>query len=393
MVLTKGAAMAYHGYHPLDTETVREFVRPFIDEPVAAAEEIGDGNLNLVFRVRAHSGRSLIVKQALPYLRVAGEAWSLTRHRARIEADAIEAHGKLSPDMLPRLVHFDEALSALVLEDLADHVTWRQALMSGRDVPGVAAAVGRYCAQVLLGTSDVKLSSPDRKALRRRFVYSELCIVTEDLVFTSPYIDSPSNRYDPAVEGLAESLRADPALRRAAAELRFAFKTRDEALLHGDLHSGSVMIRDGDARVIDLEFAFFGPIGFDPGLLLAHLAMARIAHEASGAERFARLIDGYAHEFWGALSDEGRRLWSPSEPWSGRFFARVLADAARFAGMEMIRRVVGLAHAQDIDSLPPAHRLRAQRRVIAAGRSLVLGPPCTGFAELWELATCEEKYA
>lgn len=36
------------------------------------AEEIGDGNLNLVFRVRSHD-KPVTVKQLVPYLRLAGE--------------------------------------------------------------------------------------------------------------------------------------------------------------------------------------------------------------------------------------------------------------------------------------------------------------------------------
>jgi 5-methylthioribose kinase len=379
-------------YHVLDVDTVGAFAARFLPGEVRDAQEIGDGNLNLVFRV-SDGTSSVIVKQALPYLRVAGESWPLTRHRARIEGDAILTHAKLAPEILPGLVYFDESLSALVLEDLSGHESWREVLIAGGDVSGVAEHVGRYCARVLLGTSDVVLSSRERKALRQRFIYSELCLVTEDLVFTAPYIGAASNRFDPEIADLAQSLTTDAALRRAAAELRFSFKTRDEALLHGDLHSGSVMIKNGDPRVIDLEFAYFGPLGFDPGALLAHLAIARLAHAAQGRDAYCRVIDDCAAEFWGSFVDECRRLWKPTEPWLDRFLNRVLGDAGCFAGMEMIRRIVGLAHAKDIDSLPAAPRQVAQRHVVAAGRSLVLGPPCGSFAELWDRATQEELFA
>ena len=39
-------------------------------------QEVGDGNLNLVFIVEGTAG-SVIVKQALPYVRLVGESWPL----------------------------------------------------------------------------------------------------------------------------------------------------------------------------------------------------------------------------------------------------------------------------------------------------------------------------
>ena len=373
-------------YRVLDADTVGAFADPFLAGPASAASEIGDGNLNLVFRVG--DGRSsVIVKQALPYLRFAGESWPLTRHRARIEAEAISTHARMAPGILPELIHFDEAMSALVLEDLCAHQSWREALIAGDDVSGVAGPVGRYSARVLLGTLDGALSAGERAALQERFVYSELCLVTEDLVFTAPYHGSVTNRFDPAIADLAAGLTRDDALKEAAAELRAGFRTRAEVLLHGDLHSGSVMIDHGNPRIIDLEFAYFGPAGFDAGSLLAHLAIAWQAHAAQGRDAYCRVVDDCAAGYWTAFADESRRLWDRTGPGVEDFLARVLADAGRFAGLEMIRRIVGLAHARDIDSLPDAPRELAQRRVVAAGRSLVLGPECGAFADLWSRAT------
>lgn len=378
-----------HGYRPLDERSVLDVAAPHLPEAPLAAVEVGDGNLNLVFRVSSASS-SVIVKQALPYLRVAGDSWPLTRDRARIEAGALEVHGKLAPGLLPQLLHFDPVLSALVLEDLREHVTWRQALVDGRSVEGVAQAVADYSAAVIMGTSDVLLRSRERKLLRQRFGYSELCLVTEDLVFTAPYTEAASNRYDAHLAPFVAHLHRDRALQAAAAELRFAFKTTDEALIHGDLHTGSLMVMPGDVRVIDLEFAFFGPFGFDPGVLLGNLALSRLAHEAAGSTSFARVVDEYARDYWAALVDGISRRWDPAEPWYHRFLSQFLSAAGRFAGMEMVRRVVGLAHAKDLDVLPDTPRLRAQTCALSGGRALMVRPPVRTFDELWDLATGEE---
>jgi 5-methylthioribose kinase len=379
-------------YRELNVDTVVEFAAPFLDGEPLRAEEIGDGNLNRVFRVLA-TNSSIVVKQALPYLKAAGESWPLTRHRARIENWALTEHAKLAPDAVPAVVHFDDSLSALVLPDLKDHLNWREALIAGTAVPDVARLVGEYSAAVLLGTTNGHIPPAERAELRDRFTYSDLCIVTEELIFTAPFVDAESNRYDPAIADLVQALSHDRALRMAAAELRFCFRTRNEALLHGDLHTGSVLVRAGDVQVIDPEFAFFGPIGFDPGLLLANLALSRIAHQANGNARFCDVVDAAALDYWTAFSDHSRRLWNPTEPWFARFLSSVLADAGRFAGMEMIRRMVGLAHVRDIDSLPELARHRAQAAAVNGGRALILGRPCRSFEDLWQRATHEEMYA
>jgi len=56
-----------------------------------------------------------------------------------------------------------------------------------------------------------------------------------------------------------------------------AFLTRGEALLHGDLHTGSVMVTEVDNLCDRPEFAFFGPIGFDVGAILANLMLSYLA--------------------------------------------------------------------------------------------------------------------
>jgi len=374
----------------MDLDTVAIFAAPYLGDGVSNAQEIGDGNLNMVFRVQAGT-RSVIVKQALPYLRVVGEGWPLTLDRARIEAEAMAIHAELAPSCGPRVLHVEPVAAAVVMEDLYEHVVWRTALVSGRHVSGVAGSLGRYCARVLLGTSRLLMPAEQRRPLVGRFENPELSAITEDLVFTAPYVSADTNRIDEAGEDLAAELRSDRALRSAAAQLRWEFRTRTEALLHGDLHSGSVMVRDGDARVIDVEFATFGPMAYDTGNVVANLALARIASSARRELDLAALLDADARDFWTSLTDEARALWPATEPWREQFLAALRRDTARYASTEMLRRLVGLAHVSDIDTLPDGVRLTAQTAVVACARRLCATPDVPTFADLWAMAAQEES--
>lgn len=63
--------------------------------------EVGDGNLNLVFIVSGSHG-SVVVKQALPYVRMVGESWPLPIYRAHFECYALVRQAKRAPGIAPR---------------------------------------------------------------------------------------------------------------------------------------------------------------------------------------------------------------------------------------------------------------------------------------------------
>ncbi|SQB42037.1 methylthioribose kinase [Citrobacter koseri] len=69
-----------------------------IHPTLVEAQEVGDGNLNLVFKIFDTTGVSrIVVKQALPYVRCVGESWPLTLDRARLEAQTLVAHYQALP--------------------------------------------------------------------------------------------------------------------------------------------------------------------------------------------------------------------------------------------------------------------------------------------------------
>ena len=94
-------------------------------------QEIGDGNLNLVFVCQDAAGRGVVLKQALPYVRLIGPEWPFTPRRAVAEARAYREHGRFAPELIPALYAFDPERYILAVEDLSDHRVWRTALTDG----------------------------------------------------------------------------------------------------------------------------------------------------------------------------------------------------------------------------------------------------------------------
>lgn len=378
-------------YHPLTEQEAIEFSRSIPDFFPAGAElasrEIGDGNLNLVFHITdPASGKGLIVKQALPYAKVVGESWPLTLDRARIESEALILQNELAPGLVPTVYQYDAELALTVMEDLSDHVIMRQGLVDGNQYPKFAEDISTFMANTLFYTSDLGMNQQDKKERVKAFINPDLCKITEDLIFDDPYTDSPNNNFEAAIADAAEALRTDDALHLEVAILRSKFLTNAQALLHGDLHTGSVFVTAQSTKVIDPEFAYYGPIGFDVGAVIANLLL-NYAGQAHWIKDEAELADfrsyllGSVREIWtkfenkfGALWDEYNvdRLASSASGYKQYYMNKLLQDSIGFAGCKMVRRIVGLAHVADIDRIEDAvEREKAQRLALEIGTSLI----------------------
>ncbi|MBD2848241.1 S-methyl-5-thioribose kinase [Paenibacillus sp. IB182496] len=378
-------------YHPLNEQeaiAIAKSLPGFFDAHAElACREIGDGNLNLVFHITdPESGTSLIMKQALPYAKVVGESWPLSLDRARIESEALRKQEELAPGLVPKVYHYDGDLALTIMEDLSDHVIMRRGLMDGSRYPEFAAHISTFLANTLFYTSDLGLNQQEKKRLSGRFINPDLCKITEDLIFDDPYTESSNNNYEASIADCAAALREDNALHLEVARLRAKFLTQGQALLHGDLHTGSVFVTPGSTKAIDPEFAYFGPMGYDIGAVIANLLLNYAGHEhwsADERERAAHrayLLDTVT-SVWTLFESKFRALWDAhcvdrlfrqTRGYQDAYMQDLLRDTAGYAGCKMVRRIVGLAHVADIDAIPDATaRERAQRMALRIGTDLI----------------------
>ncbi|MDP9698864.1 S-methyl-5-thioribose kinase [Paenibacillus polysaccharolyticus] len=377
-------------YHPLTPQEAIELAKtlpgPFTADANLDCREIGDGNLNLVFHITdQNSDKSIIIKQALPYAKVVGESWPLSLVRARIEREILQEEYRLCPGMVPEVYHYDDDLALTVMEDLSDHVIMRKGLIDGASYPLFAQHIGEFMARTLFFTSDLGMNQQQKKEQQGRFVNPDQCKITEDLIFDEPYRIAQNNNYETAIEDEAEALRTDEALHLEIALLREKFLTHGQALLHGDLHTGSIFVTSESTKVIDPEFAFYGPMGFDVGAVLANLLLhyvslsGRFQDQSTRNKRETELLD-MVRDVWTEFDTRFRALWTTAlvDPmaktpgYQDLYVQQLFRDTIGFTGAKMVRRIVGLAHVADIDTLTDtAERERAQRKALAVGKALI----------------------
>jgi 5-methylthioribose kinase len=374
---------------PLNEQTVLDYVKTL---PIYAqrfdgvssfnCQQIAEGNVNLIFRVAAADdpSKSVIVKQALPY------AWrypdfKMPPDRSRIEHAFLEHQARYCPEQTPAVYHYDDARHILVIEDLNRHLVMREGLMRQIKYPYVDQHMGVFMARTLFYTSDLYLSSGEKKALVPKFINPVLCKVQEDLVFTQPYIEHPNNRWTKLLAPQVQRVYADDDLRSEVFLLKERYMTHAQALIHNDLHTGSIMLNEQETKVVDPEFAFFGPIGHDVGSYLGNLALAYAAQEYHAKDDqtradYRRWLADLIVRTWTIFEREFLALWEahgngdwPSALFRRKYMRQLLQDTLGFGAAEMMRRLIGMAHVHDFWTI---HDVTIRARAESLGLNIAI---------------------
>ena len=341
--------------------------------------EIGDGNINYVFKIWSEEdGRSVIIKQADRLLRSAGRP--LDQYRNKIEAQILRLEGELAPGYVPEVYYYDEIMSAVSMEDISAYGNLRKVLMAGSVYGHLAENFSTFVADTLLPTTDLVLAADEKKKRVKFFTNPELCEITERLVLTEPFYDfRGENQYQSENAAFVEeTLYNDDALKAEVGKLRERFMNNAQALIHGDLHSGSIFANESGIKVIDPEFAFYGPMGYDIGNLVGNLYFTWANKAFTAPEDTAVLaaieetIRKTVDLTWEKLSAKYDALveypFYRIPAFKESYMAGIVADTFGYAGTEIIRRTVGSSKVMELNAVTePAVRAAMERALVKVG--------------------------
>ena len=377
----------FNEFFLMDTEDVKRYavdvLKYFSADEEIVCSEIGDGNINYVFKIYSKkSGKSLVIKQADKLLRSSGRP--LDTYRNKIESAILSQQSKLAPGLVPQVYHYDDTLFALAMEDISEFKNLRKELASGKIFPDLADWLSDYIALTLLPTTDLVMDRAEKKKNAAFFTNVELCDITEDLVLTEPYYNYKNrNIIFPGNENFVkEFLYDDMELHTCVAKLRNKFMNNSQALIHGDLHTGSVFVNESGIKVIDPEFAFYGPMGYDIGNVIANLFFALInkLHTDSDNTAFIEYCKESISRFFDLsfekLSNKYDELVSfplyRNADFKADYISAIMNDSCGYAGTEIIRRTVGDSKVSDISSVCDNDtRIEMERHLITLGIKLI----------------------
>ena len=347
----------------------RAEIRMFESETDLRIEEIGDGNLNTVYRVSdaARPERSVVLKHAPPYIKILGPEYLLSIERLTYESRALDIYNQFARGTVPELYYFDAETAVIAMEDLRDAQVLRADLIAGRVDTGIAEQVGRFMGIVHSRTYIENLDSTAVQHYRQQFANTTMQSITADYVFTFPYTEHETNFWTPGLEPDVQRLRADTDFLQQVAYLKQIFLTAQQAVIHGDLHTGSVLVQNNTAKVIDAEFAFYGPVGFDLGLYWANYLLSYFSHQDTLDVQSA--LKTAIAKTWHTYTLEFRTVDATLKE---QTLQQIFHEAVGFAGLEMLRRLIGAAHVKDIEGIADIpKKLRVERAALQFGATLV----------------------
>jgi len=382
----------YDSYFLMKAEEVPDYVKEkltyFDADARLECKEIGDGNLNYVFRVKdPASGKTIIVKQAGEALRISAEM-HVSTDRGRIEAKILGIQDSYAPGLVPKVYLYDGTMCAMVMEDMIGHTMMRTGLLKHEIYPKFADHVTTFMVHSLLRTTDIVLGHKEKKELVKSFINPDLCEISEDLVYSEPFIDynNRNNVFPPNADFVKKELYEDQALHLEAAKLKFEFMNNAQSLIHGDLHTGSVFINKEHTYIFDPEFAFFGPMGYDIGNVIANMFFAWCNGDATiedegEKEEFcgwclrtiSDIVDLFIEKYNKVFDEYVTETMAKVPGFKEWYLEGILSDTAGVAGLESIRRTVGMANVIDITTIPDEEkRARAEKIVITLAKNYIM---------------------
>ena len=382
--------MKYQEHFLLDCDEVISYVKEknlFSENANLTVKEIGDGNINYIFKVENKiDGKSIVLKQADKLLRSSGRPLDLTR--SKIEANILRIENDLAPHFVPEIYFYDEIMCVLAMEDISEYKNLRTELIAGKIFPNFADNISEFLSRTLLLTTDLFMNKFEKKKNVKEFINPELCDISECLVFTEPYDNNRNRNIITAgnEEFVENTLYKNEDLHFAILKLREKFMNYSQSLIHGDLHSGSIFINEKGIKIIDPEFSFYGPMAYDIGNVIGNLYFPLyrakfFMEDSKKKEEFINWLEKCILDIPILFSKKCKLLWEKysndrllkNKKFRDYYIENIIKDSLAYAGTEIIRRVVGDTKVLELTSLETSEKkLELERSLINKAISMII---------------------
>lgn len=371
----------YDKHFLLDDKSAIDYIRHKSDffgaDEKLVCKEIGDGNINYVFKIIGKN-KSVVLKQADVLLRSSKRPLDI--NRIYIESEVLKIQSSYSKGV-PEIYFYDDVMHVIAMEDISSYKNMRLELLNGKIFPNFANQITDFLVDTLVPTTDLIMKSEEKKKDVQKFINIEMCDISEDLVFTEPYYDYKNRNVilEKNRDFVQKNIYDNERLHFKVAIMRNNFMNNAQALIHGDLHTGSIFINEGGIKIIDPEFAFYGPMAYDIGNVIGNLYFAMYYNEiVSNNKQMYEYLQRTIYNIIVFIKKKMEkklksliRLPIYNDEFIRNYVDRTISDSLRYAGTEMIRRVVGDSKVLEITSVKDVDK-RADLEKSILNRALML---------------------
>lgn len=231
-------------------------------------EEDGDGYVNYIFRVRTEK-EAYALKQGLALSRCSGTPMGV--YRNKLEYDSMRIRYAIVPEYTPFLKFHDDENHIIVMEDVSYLGISRYEFNKNKIFPDYGRQCGECMAKTEFYTSEYYLGRDEYRKLQTKFENTELRRIMEDNIFMDMFGCEIERKLGAGFEDFCRQITTDNRYVTERMKLRRSFISHADALIHGDLHTSNIFASEDGMKVIDMEFSFMGPFGYDLGYLTGNL--------------------------------------------------------------------------------------------------------------------------
>lgn len=246
------------------------------NKPMIAERVLGGGVASDI-RIVPTIGGDVVVKEALPELKVAAY-WPSDPARSSVEVEALNAIAELVGEgAAPRVLWTDPEKHRFGMELIEPRFrNWKADLLAGRIDLATAARAGALLG-MMHGRSRRRPDIAQRFSNQRFFEELRIRPYFERIAERNPSLATAIRQ---AIDGMSQS--------------------SEKALVHGDFSPKNMLADGGEVVILDCEVAHWGDPRFDLAFCLSHLSLKAMRRGAD-AGRFAEA----AEAFLAAYREEG----------------------------------------------------------------------------------------
>jgi 5-methylthioribose kinase len=238
------------------------------DEPLVKLEKPGEGNMNKVLRAITNR-RSFILKQSRPWVAKYPQVPApVERVKKEYRFYQLIAEAPELSHSMPALIASDEAQLMLTLEDLGEGADYSFLYQDEKRLADEELSV---LLQFISKLHSLKKGSNELDN-------QEMKHLNHEHIFVFPYLKENGFDLDevqPGLQSVSLRYKTHKPLKQKINELGEIYLQEHNCLLHGDYYPGSWLKVSDGIRIIDPEFAHFGRAEFDLGVFTAHLRLSK----------------------------------------------------------------------------------------------------------------------
>ncbi len=297
-------------------------------EQITQTEVPGESNMNLVLRIKTNLG-SYILKQSKHFVRKYPQ---IPAPISRIEVEyrfltVLNTNPYLASHS-PKVLHYDSKDHLMLLEDLGEGSDYLSIYGGARQLQSDELI---HLVEYLMHLHQVHVVDfPNTDGMRT---------LNHEHIFEFPFLEENGFDLDQIQPGLQEvslPYKRDAVLKAKIHSLGQRYLKTGQSLIHGDFYPGSWLEVASGIKIIDPEFGGLGDSEFDLGVLLAHLDLAQ--------------QDPH-------LAKEVQTTYTLPIDWN---------LVQQYRGMELLRRVIGIAQ------LPITLSLDEKNSILALARTYLI---------------------